>query len=123
MKESDVKRRMVEVVKKFGGYAHRFEDQFSVGFPDCVFILPNYVPCFTEVKLFTGNVFDPSPRQYVELIRIQKSSTKVAAAVVGYKTTSGVFYISNPQKQVDIRNLRPEWCGEDFIDVLKEFLK
>lgn len=121
--ESDVKTRMVKAVNASGGYGRRFEDQFAVGIPDCVFVLPELVPCFAEVKIITDNIFAPTPRQYVELIRIAKSSTKVAACIIGYKPTTETFYIANPTQRVDIRDHKPLWSGTDFIATLQEFLK
>lgn len=118
--ESAYKTQMVKDVNIMGGYAHRIEDQYSVGFPDCIFILPDRHPCFAEVKRFTGNQFGPRPRQFVELQRIQQSSTKVAACVIGIKRD--VFYIANPQLTIDIRHDRV-WFDDNFILALERYLE
>lgn len=122
--ESEHKTQMVKLVQGVGGYARRFEDQYSVGTPDCVFILPQRVPVFAEVKRFTGNVFQPTPRQWVELDRIQKSSTKVAAAVIGVRFHDKIltYYIANNQHVVDIR-YTTVWSNRDFIAALEKFLE
>lgn len=119
--ESDVKREMVREVKVALGYARRIEDAFSVGFPDMVIILCGQVPCFAEVKVFSGNVFKPTPRQLVELRRIQNASEKAHAILVGYK--GGLFYIANPQEEVDIRQTKPLSVGEKFVSTLEDFLR
>ena len=119
--ESDIKRDVVHEVKMAHGYARRIEDQFSVGFPDMVVILCGGPVCFAEFKRFDGNLFSPSPRQYVELQRIQNASEKAVALVVGWK--SGVFYIANPQPVVDIRTAKPLSVGEKFVSTLEDFLR
>lgn len=119
--EADVKRDMIHEVKVALGYARRIEDAFSVGFPDMVVILCGKPACFVEVKRFSGNVFKPTPRQLVELRRIQNASEKVHALLVGYR--AGVFYIANPQEEVDIRTTKPISVGEKFVSTLEAFLK
>lgn len=117
--EAAYKTQMVKDVITMGGWARRFEDQYTVGQPDCIFILPDRHPCFAEVKRFTGNVFGPSPRQYAELIRIQKSSTKVAACIIGIKENR--FYIANPALVIDI-HVQQTWTSDNFILALEHYL-
>lgn len=121
MKESVLKTNMVHAVKMAGGYGRRYEDQYSVGTPDCHFILPGCVPCWAEVKIFTGNVFGPTERQLIELQRIQKAGgLKVATCVVGW---NGTFWIANSQKQINTNNHPyPIWSGIDFVETLRRFL-
>lgn len=118
--EAAYKTQMVKDVITMGGWARRFEDQYTVGQPDCIFILPDRHPCFAEVKRFTGFKFGPTPRQYAELVRIQQSSTKVAACVIGI--TYGQFFIANPKLVIDI-NVDRTWTGATFIKALEAYLK
>lgn len=118
--EAAYKTQMVKDVITMGGWARRFEDQYTVGQPDCVFILPNRHPCFAEVKRFTGNLFGPTARQYVELVNIAKSSTFVAACVIGIKDSQ--FYIANPSLEIDVR-YAPIWFGPNFITTLETYLE
>ena len=118
--ESKVKTEMVAAVKRAKGYARRIEDQYSVGMPDCVFIMPNTVPCFTEVKIVRDNIYGPTDRQLIELQRIVQASTKVAAAVVGWK--DGVYYIASPQSKIDIR-YEFVLSDTDFPRLLERYLK
>lgn len=117
--EAAYKTQMVKDVITMGGWARRFEDQYTVGQPDCIFILPERDVCFAEVKRFTGNLFGPSPRQYAELVRIQKSSTKVAACVIGIR--NDIFHIANPALVVDIR-YATLWSASTFIEALENYL-
>lgn len=117
--EAAYKTQMVKDVETHGGYARRIEDQYTVGQPDCIFILPDRHPCFAEVKRFTHNQFGPTPRQYVELMKIQRSSTKVAACVIGIR--HGHFWIANPQLTIDIDKDRT-WYSVNFIDALEQYL-
>lgn len=117
--EAAFKSQMVKDVITHGGYARRIEDQYTVGMPDCIFILPDRHPCFAEVKRFIGNQFGPTPRQYVELIKIHKSSTKVAACVIGIR--NGIFHIANPQLTIDV-TIDRLWSASNFIDALEAFL-
>lgn len=121
--EAAYKTEMVHAVKAAGGYGRRYEDMYTVGDPDCIFILPNSVSVFAEVKRFTGFSFAPRPRQWVELDRIQKSSTKVAACVVGIKIDLDpvVFYIANNSKSIDIRVTRT-WSHANFVTALEKYL-
>src|SRR6185369_14658652 len=115
--EADIKRDVVYEVKMALGYARRIEDQFSVGFPDMVIILCGGPVCFAEFKRFSGNIFQPTPRQFVELQRIQKASEKAVALLVGWN--QGVFYIANPQPVVNVRTTKPLSVGEKFLTTLE----
>lgn len=118
--EAAYKTQMVKDVITMGGWARRFEDQYTVGQPDCIFILPERDVCFAEVKRFTGNIFGPSPRQYAELVRIQKSSTKVAAVVIGIR--DDWYYIASPKLVIDIREDKFV-CGKHFTHALEKYLR
>lgn len=83
------KGRMVNDVKVFGGYARRVEDKFLVGQPDLIFWMPGHKWVFAEAKKIRGLFYEASPRQQLELMRID--ATKSAhALVVGILENEGV---------------------------------
>jgi len=99
--EADVKRKMVKSVQKHGGYARRFEDQFAVGILDTIFI-PRGLPVFmAEVKMIRGSTFGPTPRQYVELMRVKGvaySGGHIIPVMIGYK--DGNYYFHEPAEVI-----------------------
>jgi hypothetical protein len=102
MKEADVKRDMVKSMREGGGYARRLEDQYAVGIYDMVLIPPG-LPVFTaEVKIIRANTFSPTPRQFVELQRIQfvaKDGGHVIPVMIGFK--DGVYYFHKPKPIIE----------------------
>ncbi len=95
MNEADVKRKIVKSVQKHGGYARRFEDQFAVGILDTI-LIPRGLPVFmAEVKMIRGSTFSPTPRQYVELIRVKNAAYNgghVIPVMIGYKDGNYYFH-------------------------------
>src|SRR5690348_12423936 len=83
MLESEVKRRAVKALQEAGWYARRIEDSFSVGFPDMTIRGPKIDVVFAEWKVFKGNVFGPTPRQLVELNRLQAPHSRPCTCVIG----------------------------------------
>lgn len=69
--ESDYKAAMRDAILEAGGYATRIEDQYRVGFPDFVLSMPDTGIVIAEAKRFDANIFRPSPRQYIEMCRIE----------------------------------------------------
>ena len=101
--ESDVKRRMSDSMHKAGGYARRLEDQYAVGIFDMI-LIPKGLPVFAaEVKMVRANFFGPTPRQHIELVRIEDAageSGHIIPVMIGYK--DGVFYFHKPQIRISI---------------------
>lgn len=91
--EADYKREIVREVKLAGGYARRIEDQYSVGFPDLIVVYK--AACFIEVKRIIGNVFAPSPRQYIELLALNKPP--VCFAMLVGVDENGRYYFAEPE--------------------------
>jgi hypothetical protein len=69
--EADHKRDIVAAMKKYGGYARRVEDQYAVGTLDLILSTPRTGLVLAEAKRVRGGGFGPSPRQYVEMCRIE----------------------------------------------------
>lgn len=103
MNESDVKRMISDSMLKSGGYARRFEDQYAVGIFDMI-LIPRGLPVFAaEVKMVRANFFGPTPRQHIELVRIEDAagqSGHIIPVMIGYK--DGVFYFHRPQIRINI---------------------
>lgn len=68
-----------------------------------VFIkLPEWEAMWAECKIITGNVFGPTPRQFVEGERLMAAN--VPALLIGWK--NGVMHISRWVEKADVRE-----CG------------
>ena len=98
MNEAQVKRAMVEDVRKAGGYARRYEDQFGVGIPDTLFVLKGLPPIFAEIKVFKHVKFGPTDRQWVELMRINAHQPQMFGVVIGWK--DGVYYFHEAEPTI-----------------------
>lgn len=106
MNESDVKSKMVKLVKEDGGYARRIEDRYGVGILDCIF-MPKGCPAlfFAEVKIIRHTqTFGPTTRQMVEMIKVNNQKNPlVRAIVIGYR--EGVYYFDDTEKKyINIRD-------------------
>lgn len=118
MQESSVKTKMVKEVKAAGGYARRIEDQFGVGIPDLIMILPGSPVYFAEVKIIKGNVFSPSERQFIEMGRMYISD-KVEPIMVGWK--NGKHYIGLPEKTLTVDKCMAQRDDENFAQMLRRW--
>jgi hypothetical protein len=91
--EAAIKAQMVKSVRLAGGYARRIEDQFLVGMPDTILIPWGCPVFFAEVKKVRGLQLAPSPRQYIEMDRINKAGANHAIAIlVGWKDETFYFH-------------------------------
>ncbi len=106
MKENDLKRNLIKSIRAQEGEGNRFEDKFSVGFPDCLFI-PDGGPCFfTEVKLIrSGNKLVCTALQEVQLDRLHRPQRKgvwyAHGVIVAYHLKREVLYIGRPGETLD----------------------
>lgn len=84
MKETDHQTQIKLSVLKQGGYAFKLSNQFTIGIPDLLIMLPPFVPCIAEVKTLGECVedfdrkLDLSPKQKLE---ISKMNSVYAAAI------------------------------------------
>jgi len=120
VKESELKRRLVRMVNLTPrGYAIRCEDRFAVGRLDMILKLPGLPVVWAEGKLVTGNLFAPSPRQFLEGHEIEEAGMR--AVLIGWKGVD--MYVSPWVEKADIRTAftTPEhrW---DYPLVLREYL-
>lgn len=98
MREAQIKAVVVKEIQRGGGYARRIEDQYGVGILDLV-LVPKGMPVFmVEAKIARGAKFAPSPRQYVELARIESAaSPHLFGMLMGWK--DGTFYFHEAAKE------------------------
>lgn len=124
MNEATVKRHMAKSITENGGYARRFEDQFAVGVFDMI-LIPKGLPIFfSEVKVIRANFFGPTPRQYIELLRISEVAANgghVIPVVIGWK--DGIYYFHPPQIKIDREDCFHTTDGKSFHDQLVRYYK
>lgn len=90
--ESDWKTELVKSINKLPQhFAWRMEDKFAVGRPDMLVKIPDFAWCFIEAKLVTGPTFGPSPRQWIELQRLD-ALPATWAVVVGITKEGNYFF-------------------------------
>lgn len=112
--ESAYKVKMVKAIKDAGGYARRIEDQYGVGILDMILCLPTTGMICAEAKRFKGNFFKPSPRQYVEMERINNGGG--LSLLIGIK--EGVHYLHHSTMTAFVDNCVVQQNGESFPDLL-----
>lgn len=116
MNESEMKRRIVETVRKEGGYARRIEDQFSVGMPDLI-LMPLRCPViWAEAKIVTGQTFGPTQRQLHELTALRRSPYSVPM-MIGYK--NGKHYIAPPALKIKLDQCDEQQEAETVADLIR----
>lgn len=118
MNEADFKRELVKRFKKEGGYARRIEDAYSVGFPDLILIPKGGVVFFCEAKVVRGRSFAPTPRQYVELVRLSVSS-HAFPCVLGFD--GGLTYLHPYAKICPVADCTVMRDGETLQDFFNRF--
>ena len=106
MKENDLKRNLIKSIRAQGGVGNRFEDKFSVGFPDCLFI-PEGGPCFfAEVKIIrSGARLLCTTLQEVQLNRLHQGRRNGVwyshGVIVGFSEKRYALYIGRPGDPLD----------------------
>lgn len=99
--EAKIKRDMVKSMHEGGGYGRRIEDQYAVGTYDTI-LIPKGLPVFlAEVKIVRGDIFGPTPRQMVELQRVNDVAMEaghVYPTMIGWK--DGIYYFSPPKMKI-----------------------
>lgn len=103
MTESDLKRALVKSIRAQGGVGHRFEDKYSIGWPDLLLIPERGPVFFAEVKLIKI-VREPrmmcTPTQAVQLARLSRDSYKgrhfCHGVLIAYCPTRLALYIGQP---------------------------
>ena len=120
MREAEVKRKIIESVREDGGYARRIEDKFTVGMPDIVLIPVQCPVVWLEVKLVASQVFHPSMRQLVELMKLRRAPHSTSF-VVGWKR--GLLYISQPKKDIPLDDCIEQKTGESVTRLIKRAIE
>lgn len=117
--ESKAKNAIVDAFTENGHYARRFEDQFYVGFPDLILIPKGYPVFFVEAKVFTGNVFRPRLRQWVELDHLSLSPKHAVPAMLGVK--NGVHCLARYGHEIKMVDCVVQRDGEHIVELVKRF--
>lgn len=120
MKESDVKKALVDQMRAEKGYARRIEDRFSVGMPDTVFIPVGIPVIWIEAKIVDWNLLRPSARQYIELKRLDRPPHS-RAFILGWK--AGALYIHAPVAGVPIQECLVREPDETLTDFFKRAIE
>jgi hypothetical protein len=122
MNESQIKTELiVRPMKKLGFYARRIEDQYSVGFPDLILKLPSFSWVFAEAKVVRGSFFNPSPRQLVELVRLDQAGN-CWSIVIGYNVERKTWSFSTPKERVVLADSTTFHSINPFPTALREYL-
>jgi hypothetical protein len=108
IREAKIKAELAKAIRKEGGYARRIEDKFTVGMPDMVLIPLECPVIWAELKIVTGYVFHPTPRQFVELVRLSRPPHSVGL-LIGFKDT---LYVSLPKETVHLEDCFKQEPGE-----------
>jgi hypothetical protein len=125
--ESDFKKKMVDDVNANGGYATRVEDQYRVGLLDLIFATPKTGLILAEAKRFSTTFFEPSPRQYIEMCRVDNGGG--VALLIGVHIKTGIHYLhhtnlaDHPRGRVEMKNCVAQQPGESFTQTLERWCK
>jgi len=122
--EADHKKDIVDAIRKAGGYATRIEDQYRVGVLDLILSMPSTGIVLAEAKRFTGTFFEPSPRQYIEMCRIDDGGG--VALLIGIK--DGKYYLHGTNRDAHptcAGRVKAQDClaGDDFVEVFQRWHK
>jgi hypothetical protein len=102
MNESELKRYLIKSIRAQGGVGHRFEDKFTIGWPDCLFIPEKGPVFFVEVKLIRGAKLVATEIQAVQLDRLSRPKAHgryfCHGVVIGYHAGKEALYIGQPQQ-------------------------
>lgn len=118
--ESEWKTWYAKALRDKGHYARRIEDEFSVGFPDMVIGIRMFAPAFVEVKMIKGGYFEPSPRQYIELVQLHRPPLSYGIVIgVG----DDVCFFSLPRKKIMLSDPSTYFAHPNAVTGLEEFLR
>lgn len=123
--EAEYKKKIVDAFLGEGGYATRVEDQYRVGLLDLILILPSTGTVLAEAKRFEGTFFEPSPRQWIEMTRIDSGGG--TALLIGVKKEihylAATVYTDGHRGRVTQNEWVKQREGEDFPDLFRRWYK
>jgi len=119
MIEADVKANIVAAMFNAGGYGRRVEDKYLVGTPDLILAHPLVGTVIAEAKMVLHNVFAPTPRQRVEMQRIDNGGG--VAVLVGYKQSVDRYYLHKTPARGDNVNIIDCVHSARFVEALIEW--
>lgn len=103
MTESDLKRYLVRSIRAQGGLGHRFEDKYTIGWPDLL-LIPEHGPVFfAEVKLIKL-IREPrltcTPTQEIQVARLSRMPVHgryhCHGVLIGFSLDKHALYIGQP---------------------------
>ena len=109
--------RLVKEVKLLGGHARRLEDRYAVGLLDLVIKLSGHDVVMAEGKIIHGNLFEPTPAQYIEGMKWIKVG--VGVVLIGWQDRG--MYISPWVKKADKRECFAT-AGYSYAESLLKYL-
>ncbi len=124
MDEAAHKRKLVAEVKALrGGFARRIEDRWAVGVLDLIIKLPNWPVVIAEGKIFDGNLFLPTEKQFDEGQRWIQAG--VGALLIGWKGKTKEMFVSPMVRRVNIKDgcFSGSWQTMDYWQILDAFMK
>jgi hypothetical protein len=122
--ESTFKTWLAGRLRDEGAYARRLEDQYAVGIPDMLIILPGGPVIFAEVKLIKrGKAWGPSIRQKIELDRI--SSMKAAISImIAYDPVNNDIHLDRVAENLTLPGLVsfPRTKTKEYLPYIRKLL-
>ena len=106
MRENDLKRSLIKSIRAQQGIGNRFEDKFSVGFPDLLLIPEPGPSFFVEAKMIkAGTKLICTTLQEVQLNRLHRPRRNGVwyshGVIVAYHEKRGALYVGRPGDKVD----------------------
>lgn len=125
--ENKLKSELVKEARRFGDYARRIEDKYTVGMPDILYGVEGGPTLLIEAKMITEkNGFAPTPRQHHELELWEKSGygwngQLRFGALLGF--ANGLYYLHPVDVYARISDCLVSDAGEIFPLFLRRYLK
>jgi hypothetical protein len=121
--ESNYKTEFVRRAREHGAYARRIEDQFAVGMLDMLVVIPELPVFLIEATVVKASFVEPSPRQGVEIARINALRAKGGGAVavlLGFGDER--YYVAARNTRIPLSSMR-DYRYEEFnpVTMLTQF--
>ena len=124
MDEAAHKRKLVAEIKALsGGQARRIEDRWAVGVLDLILKLPGLPLVVAEGKIFDGNLFMPTEKQFEEGQRWINAG--VPALLIGWKGKTKEMFVSPMARRVDIKDgcFGSSWKDKHYYEILRIYMQ
>ncbi len=107
MRENDLKRCLIKSIRAQEGVGNRFEDKFSVGFPDLLLIPAPGPVFFVEAKIIrSGSTLECTTLQEVQLNRLHRPRLRSGpwfshGVIVAWHDRREILYVGRPGDHID----------------------